>query len=142
MDERLRDAFATRPRSHVGRVRVSKRRLLRVRALQFAARFLERDDATGFGFAERALKDAEELDAFLAEEISLLAKEPCEANGAVILNVRDYGAKGDGVADDAPAFSRAGEAVRRRATASRASSSTSTTQRSRRPSRRSLPGRG
>lgn len=113
MDERLRAAFAAKPNGHLGKVRVAKRRLLRVRAIQFAARYLLRDDATGFGFAERALKDAEELDAFLAEEIDLVAKEPSVENGAVVLNVRDYGAKGDGRADDAPAFVRAGEAVRR-----------------------------
>lgn len=113
LDVRLRTAFASRPPEHVGRIRVSKRRLLRERALRFAVRSLARGDATGLGFAERALKDAEALDAFLAEEIELLAKEPSEANGAVVLNVRDYGATGDGVADDAPAFSRALDAVRR-----------------------------
>lgn len=113
MDERLRAAFAAKPNGHLGKVRVAKRRLLRVRAIQFAARYLLRDDATGLGFAERALKDAAELDAFLAEEIDLVAKEPSVENGAVVLNVRDYGAKGDGRADDAPAFVRAGEAVRR-----------------------------
>ena len=111
-DDRLQAAFVSKPCDHLGRVRASKRRLLRTRALQYAARSLRRDDATGFGFAERALKDAEELDKLLEDEISLLAKEPSLENGAVVVDVREHGAKGDGVSDDAPAFARAGKAIR------------------------------
>ena len=111
-DVRVERAFAVLPDDALRKVRTGKRRFLRVRALDFAARYLERGDATGLGFAERALDDARVLDGLLAEEMECLAKSP-EQNNPVILNVRDFGAKGDGRADDASAFVRAAEAVRR-----------------------------
>ena len=112
LDERLAAALASAPDGSLAKFRTDKRKFLRMRALDFAERSLKRDDATGFGYAERALEDARALDGLLDEEIALLAKAPSAANRPAVLNVRDYGAKGDGVADDAPAFVRAGAAVR------------------------------
>lgn len=112
LDRRLERSFASVPDEALAKVRVGKRQFLRDRALAFAGRSLERGDATGLGFAERAINDAAVLDEMLEEELSLQAKAPDAANPPVALNVRDFGAKGDGTADDAPAFVRAAAAVR------------------------------
>ena len=112
LDGRLDATFGALPPGAVARVRAEKRRLLRDRAVRFALRHLERGDATGLGFAEQALADAAAIDGMLSDEIAEWAVAPRAENRPVILDVRDYGARGDGVADDAPAFVRACAAVR------------------------------
>lgn len=113
IDRCVEKAFASRLEDDLAKVRVCKRRFLRTRALAFAERYLGRDDATGFGFAERALSDAAALDALLDDEIVWSAKSPDASCSPVILNVRDFGARGDGQSDDATAFVRAAAAVRK-----------------------------
>lgn len=112
LDGRLDTAFGALSADTTERVRVEKRRLLRNRALAWAERWLGRGDATGLGFAEQSLADAAAINGMLEEELAEWAVAPRTENRPVVLNVRDYGAKGDGVADDAPAFVRACAAVR------------------------------
>ena len=113
VDSRLTGGLSARPEGDLVRIRVNRRQFLRMRSLAFAERYLERNDATGLGFAERALNDAGVLDGMLEEELAWAAKAPTEDHPPVRLNVRDFGARGDGRADDAPAFVRAAAAVRR-----------------------------
>ena len=112
LDGRLDAAFGALPTDVTERVRAEKRRLLLARALDWSARGLARGDATGLGFAEQSLADAREICRMLEEELAEWAVAPRAANAPVVLDVRDYGAKGDGVTDDAPAFVRACAAVR------------------------------
>ena len=113
IDVNLKRTFAALSDGGFVKERVSKRQLLRDRSLAFAERSLERNDATGLGFAERALNDAAVLDGLLKEELALQGMAPSEKDSAVVLNVRDFGAEGDGISDDAPSFVRAAAAVRR-----------------------------
>ena len=112
VNRRLDAAFGALPTGALERVRAEKRRFLRERAFAFAETALTRGDATGLGFAEQSVADAATINGMLEEELADWAVAPRPANDPIALNVRDYGAAGDGVVDDAPAFARACAAVR------------------------------
>ena len=102
VNRRLDAAFGALPTGALERVRAEKRRFLRERAFAFAETALTRGDATGLGFAEQSVADAATINGMLEEELADWAVAPRPANDPIALNVRDYGAAGDGVADDAP----------------------------------------
>ena len=81
-------------------VRIGKRREVRDRAQTFAEANLRRGGADGLGFAEQALADVEEINRLLEDELRFRRTAPSGANRPVVLNVRDFGAVGDGKADD------------------------------------------
>lgn len=93
------------------RVRIDRRRELRDDAQAFAEANLRRGGADGLGFAEQALADVEEINRLLEDELRFRQTAPSAANRPVVLNVRDFGAVGDGVTDDSAAFARANAAL-------------------------------
>ena len=114
LDERVDSVFGSVDAEAIEKVRIVKRRFLRSRAFDFAARCLAKGDASGLGFAEQSVADVEDLNDALEEELANWAKSPSSPLNphSPTLTVRDFGAKGDGVADDTSAFARACEAVR------------------------------
>lgn len=105
-------AFAPLPANDFLRFRLGKRRELRDRTESFARRYLSRGDATGLGFAEQATADLELFDRIFRDEAANIAVSPRPENNPTVFNLADFGAKGDGVADDSEAFDRAFEAIR------------------------------
>lgn len=94
------------------RTRVAKRQEVRDRAQTFAEANLRRGGADGLGFAEQSLADVEEINRLLEDELRFWKTAPRANVRPVVLNLRDFGAAGDGVADDAAAFARANAALR------------------------------
>jgi len=111
-DQRLAQVFGVLPDDTFQKIRVSKRQLVRHRLFQFIERNLSRGDATGLGFAEQGIADAAVFEKIFANELECWANAPRKENNPVILNVKDFGARGDGAGDDSPAFLRACDAVR------------------------------
>lgn len=88
------------------------RRILLGRARAFAAEYRARGDAESRFFAEQSEADASTIEEMMKEAEALRALSPVEAKEPELLDVRDFGAKGDGLADDADAFAKACEAIR------------------------------
>lgn len=106
----FRDAPDTSPRD-----RVEKRLLMAERLAAFIGREISFGDTTGLCRAEEALDELDELLRYFALERAAWATNPLNPSvQAHRLNVKDFGAKGDGQTDDAPAFERAFAAVRAR----------------------------
>lgn len=94
------------------RTRIARRQEVRDRAQTFAEANLRRGGADGLGFAEQSLADVEEINRLLEDELRFWKTAPRANVRPVVLNLRDFGAAGDGVADDAAAFARANAALR------------------------------
>ena len=105
-------AFSALETNAFERIRLGKRREVRARTEAFARRYLSRGDATGLGFAEQATADLELMDRILREEAENFRRASRPENDPVVLNLSDFGAKGDGRTDDGPAFMRAFDAIR------------------------------
>lgn len=88
------------------------RRILLRRARAFAADYRARGDAESRFFAEQSEADAATIEEMLRETDALREQSPVEARDPVRLDVRDFGARGDGLADDTAAFAKACDAVR------------------------------
>ena len=91
---------------------IDRRRFLRNRAIDFAEAELRRGGVDGLCFAAQSLADAEEVNLLMEEALACWRDAPRPENSPTVLNVRDFGARGDGKADDSAAFARACEAVR------------------------------
>ncbi len=91
---------------------IDKRRFLRNRAIGFAEAELQRGDVDGPFFAAQSLADAEEVNDLIEESLACWRDAPRPENRPTVLNVRDFGARGDGTGDDSPAFAKACEAIR------------------------------
>lgn len=91
---------------------VDRWRRLQNRARDFAERCRAKGDVESRMFAEQSAADAEELERMLREKAAYRATSPVRTKDPARLNVKDFGAKGDGRADDSAAFARACEAVR------------------------------
>ena len=111
-DQKLAQVFGALPDETLQKIRVSKRQLVRNRLFEFVERNLSRGDATGLGFAEQGIADAAVFEKIFADELECWANAPRKENHPVVLNVKDFGARGDGTGDDSPAFQRACDAVR------------------------------
>lgn len=104
----LRDT-STSFRAH----RIAKRLEVARSCVAFARENLSRGDAASLGFAERALGDMAAMRRCLDSDLTAWKVSPDNpAVEAAILDVRDFGAVGDGAADNAPAFRAALGAVR------------------------------
>ena len=111
LDDRIAREVGAPADADVAAVRIGKRREVRDRAQTFAEANLRRGGADGLGFAEQALADVEEINRLLEDELRFRRTAPSGANRPVVLNVRDFGAVGDGKADDSAAFARANAAL-------------------------------
>lgn len=104
----FRDASGTPQRD-----RIEKRLFMAERLCASIEREIAYDDATGLCRAEASLEGLDELLRYFALERAAWTTNPLNpAVTARRLNLADFGAKSDGVTDDAPAFERAFAAVR------------------------------
>lgn len=95
------------------RDRVEKRLFMSERLVAFIGREISFGDTTGLCRAAEALDELDELLRYFALERAAWTTNPL--NPSVTpqrLSVRDFGARGDGTTDDAPAFERAFAVVR------------------------------
>ena len=114
-DERRLASETFRGAADMPRDRVEKRLFMAERLAAFIGREISFGDTTGLCRAEEALDELDELLRYFALERTAWATNPLNPSvQAHRLNVRDFGAKGDGQTDDAPAFERAFAAVRAR----------------------------
>lgn len=96
----------------LARLCIDKRRFLRDRAIAFAEAEFRRGGADGLFFATQSLADADEVNDLIEEGLACWRDAPRPEKKPIVLNVRDFGARGDGVCDDSAAFAKACEAVR------------------------------
>ena len=94
LDETLKSAESVR------RERVGYRLELADRIVAFVRRELGKGTEEGLFFAELGLEDFRNLLAYFEMELAYAHT----ADNPEVLNVKDFGAKGDGVANDSPAF--------------------------------------
>ena len=93
--------------------RTAKRLAMARRLAEWVRERLADGTPEGDGFAELGLADMEEFESSFAGEFACWAESPDNPSVApAILHLRDFGAAGDGKADDAPAFAKAMDAVR------------------------------
>lgn len=84
------------------------------RAEAFVSEQLQAGDPTSLFFAESGVEDLREFARWADEERTAWLNSPDRAGAEPrVFRLSDFGAKGDGVADDAPAFAAALAAVRR-----------------------------
>lgn len=112
MDQRIANIFGPLPDDTIQKIRITKRQELRNRLLAFIENNLSREDATGLGFAEQGLADTIVFEETFEDEIKNWANYPRRENNPTVLNVKDFGARGDGTGDDRLAFERANDAIR------------------------------
>ena len=112
LDAAIASAFSGANAGKLVRFCMDRRRFLRSRAIEFADAELRRGGVDGLCFAAQSLADAEEVNLLMEESLACWRDAPRPENSPTVLNVRDFGARGDGKADDSAAFARACEAVR------------------------------
>ncbi|MBQ3289288.1 MAG: hypothetical protein IJH50_07765 [Kiritimatiellae bacterium] len=112
IDAAIASAFGGTNVDELVRFCIDRRRFLRNRAIGFAEAELSRGDVDGLCFAAQSLADAEEVNGLIEESLACWRDAPRPENRPIVLNVRDFGARGDGSGDDSAAFARACEAVR------------------------------
>ena len=91
---------------------IDRRRFLRNRAIGFAEAELRRGEVDGLFFAAQSLADADEVNDLIEEALACWRDAPRAESRPTVLNVRDFGARGDGTRDDSAAFAKACEAIR------------------------------
>lgn len=102
LDSKLKTA------ENIRRERVGYRREIADRTVAFVERELGKGTNDGLYFAELGLEDLNNLLAYFQLEID----SAHAADNPEVLNVKDFGAKGDGVANDSPAFKAVFEKAR------------------------------
>ena len=93
--------------------RIFKRFEIFSRLEEFTAECIKMDTADGYCMAKQSLLDMEELLRYFNEEKNAFSTFPVEGKNATVFHLKDFGAKGDGAADDSPAFAKALEAVQK-----------------------------
>ena len=105
-------AFAAVPEAYQFE-RIVKRRSMAMRCCDFVERSVAQADATGCGFAERGLDDLVSFVKSFETELACWQSHPDNPQAKpVVLDVREYGAKGDGQTDFAEPFAKAMSAIR------------------------------
>lgn len=112
IDEMVAAALGAKEDASFLRFCIGRRRFLCNRALDFADAELLHGDVAGLCFAAQSLADADEINELIREDLACWRDAPRDANNPVVLNVRDFGAQGDGSVDDSEAFANACEAIR------------------------------
>jgi hypothetical protein len=92
--------------------RVDKRFEIAGRLCCFVRNEFAKGDASGYLFAERGLDDLRRFRLYFADELRHWLMYPKGGEGETLLDVRDFGAKGDGKTGCTAAFMRAFDAAR------------------------------
>ena len=112
IQRRVKSEFAARPDAYQAE-RIQKRHSMAVRCCDFVARNADKGDATGCGFAERGLEDLASFIQSFEMEFECWRQHPDNPQvKPVELDIRDFGAKGDGETDFAGPFASAMSAIR------------------------------
>ena len=113
VERRLRDDFGDMPADSFHRDRIEKRLEMAKRLCSFAELQARRGDPSSIGFVISALGDLRVFKDYFGQEFEAWKDYPLAPRARpVVLNVKDFGAVGDGRTGDTDAFARAVEAVR------------------------------
>lgn len=108
----LKTAFVLTPEA-VQAERAEKRMVMARRLCDYVRPNLAKGTVSGICQAENGVEGLEKFVAYFAEELAAWKAYPLAPGvGAKRFNLRDFGAKGDGAADDEPAFRKAFAAIR------------------------------